>query len=193
MVWRSQTVKKVMPQTSSAPAANFEKDALAHLNSVYNLARQLTSNAQDAEDVVKEVYLRASKSYHRFRGGDARSWLLKIARNVCYTRLLQNPPDQSISFEEELLDSDAQFQDREDAAAQSTSGALLQKALRVLPTHCREVLVLRELEGMSYREIATILGVPEGSVMLRLSRARTYLRESMTNALSAKAGKSAAK
>ena len=170
---------------------NFEQDALPHLKSVYSLARQLTRNAQDAEDVVQEAYLRAFRFYHQFRGGDVRPWLLRIARNVYYTRLRENPRVQSISFDEEFASLDLEFTITGNAAAQSVNAVLIQRALQVLPMRCREVLVLRELEGMSYREIATILGVAQGTVMSRLSRARAYLRHSIADATCAKAGKSA--
>ena len=159
----------------------FEQDTLPHLNSIYNLARHLTRNEQEAEDIVQETYLRAFRFYPRFQGGDARPWLLKIARNVFYTRVERNPPLEPIDFDQHLTSRDEHFLNPEEAVIQSADRALLERALAALPTHCREVLILRELEEMSYREISVILGVPAGTVMSRLSRARAYLRQCMTD------------
>lgn len=177
-------------RTKEAPLSDlsFEEDILPHLNSAYNLARQLTRNDQDAEDIVQEAYLRAFRFYDRFRGGDGRPWLLKIVRNVFYTWLRENPAHRHIDFDEDLVNSDPQFANPEKALVQSTSGALLQRALEALPTQGREVLVLREIEGMSYQEISTVVGVPTGTVMSRLSRARTRLRQSVMELISARPG-----
>jgi len=159
---------------------------LPHLNSAYNLARQLTRNDPDAEDIVQEAYLRAFRFYDRFRGGDARPWLLKIVRNVFYTWLRQNPAHRRIDFDDGLINSDPQFGNPEKALVQRTSGVLLQRALEALPTQGREVVVLREIEGMSYQDISTVVGVPTGTVMSRLSRARTRLRQSVMELINAR-------
>lgn len=159
----------------------FEEDTLPHLNSVYNLARHLTRNEQEAEDVVQETYLRALRFYPGFQGGDARPWLLKIARNVFYTRLQRNPPLERIDLDHHLTSRHEHFWNPEEAVIHSAGHALLQRALAALPTHYREVLILRELEERSYREIAVVLGVPVGTVMSRLSRARACLRQSITD------------
>jgi len=166
----------------------FEQDVLPHLNTVYNFVRHLTRNDQDAEDVVQEAYLRAFRFYSRFRGGDARPWLLKIARNVFYTGLRQNSRFDQIDFGQDLTIPDRHFPNPEEAVLQSTTGAMLQRALEALPSHCREVLVLRELEGMSYQEIATVLEVPTGTVMSRLSRARALLRQFMAESMTGNSG-----
>jgi RNA polymerase sigma factor (sigma-70 family) len=166
--------------------ADFEQDALPHLNSAYNLARWLTRNNEDAEDLVQEAYLRAFKFYRRFRGGDARPWLLKIVRNAYYTSLQQNPVRRLIDFDEDLVSRDPYFANPEEILIQNRSGALLRRALETLPARSREMLILRELEGMSYKEISTVVGVPTGTVMSRLSRARARLRQSTTDLMNAR-------
>lgn len=177
---------KEAPLSDLSCSRGFEEDTLPHLNRAYNLARQLTRNDQDAEDIVQEAYLRAFRFYDRFRGGDARPWLLKIVRNVFYTWLRQKPAHQRIDFDQDLISRDPQFANPEEALVQRASGVLLQRALETLPTQCREVLVLREIEGMSYQEISTVVGVPTGTVMSRLSRARARLRQSMTDLINAR-------
>lgn len=172
-----------MPKESRSGA--FEQDVLPHLNSAYNLARHLSRNDQDAQDIVQEAYLRAFKFYSGFRGGDARPWLLKIVRNTFYTWLQQRPEREALDFDEEVASRDQNFANPEQALLQSASRALLQKALEALPTYCREVIVFRELEGMSYKEISDITGVPTGTVMSRLSRGRARLRQSLVDLMNA--------
>jgi RNA polymerase sigma-70 factor, ECF subfamily len=158
--------------------SNFEQAVLPHLDAAYNLARWLTRNAQDAEDVAQEAYLRAFRFFPGFRGGEARAWLLKIVRNTCYTWLHANRPLQDAAeFDENVFSPDSRAPNPEEAVLQNDSGALVRKALQKLPPHFREVLILRELEGMSYREIADITGMPAGTVMSSLSRARGHLRQ----------------
>ena len=169
----------------------FGQDTWPHLKSVYNLARHLTRNKQEAEDVVQETYLRAVRFYPRFQGGDARPWLLKIARNVFYTRLRRNPPFEPRDFDRQPTSGHEQFRNPEDAVIQSARRSLLQRALAAVPRHCREVLVLRELEEMSYREMSVVLGVPAGTVMSRLSRARTCLLQCMTDLVNTSTKKTA--
>jgi RNA polymerase sigma factor (sigma-70 family) len=158
----------------------FEQNALAHLNSAYNLARWLTRNEQDAEDIVQEAYLRAFRFHHRFRGGDARPWLLKIVRNVYYTRLQRNRTQQSIDSETDFAGR-GQYGDPEEMAIQNDSRLLLQRALETLSPRLREMLILRELEGMSYKEISAVASVRIGTVMSSLSRARACLRQSVND------------
>jgi RNA polymerase sigma-70 factor (ECF subfamily) len=147
---------------------NFEHEVLPHLDAAYNLARWLTRNEQDAQDVVQEAFLRAFRFFPGFRGGDTRAWLMKIVRNTCYTWLQVNRPLQDATeFDENLFLSDSR-------------DPLLRKALMKLPPTFREVLILRELEGMSYREIADITSMPAGTVMSSLSRARGRLRQVLT-------------
>ncbi len=163
----------------------FEKDVLPHLNSAYNLARHLSRNDQDAEDIVQEAYLRALRFYSGFRGGDARPWLLTIVRNTFYNWLQQKPEREPLDFDEDLVSADQCFPNPEQALVQSASRALLQRALEALPAYCREVLILRELEEMSYNEISNITGVPTGTVMSRLFRGRARLRQLLLDLMNA--------
>src|ERR1700675_2421714 len=169
-----------MPQQNPAP--NFEQAVLPHLDAAYNLARWLMRNQQDAEDVVQEAYLRSFRFFPGFRGGDPRAWLLKIVRNTCYTWLHVNRPLQDpTEFDENLFRPDSCAPNPEEALLQNDSDTLVRKALEKLPPNFREVLILRELEGMSYREIADITGMPAGTVMSSLSRARGRLHQAMTD------------
>jgi len=165
---------------------DFEREVLPHLDAAYNLARWLTRNDQDAQDVVQEAYLRAFRFFSGFRGGEARAWLLKIVRNTCYTWLQQNRPQHATEeFDERLFGPDPLAPNPEEALLRSDSGKLLRQALEILPTDFREVLILRELEGMSYKEISAVTGMPLGTVMSRLSRARSGLRQSLANLVNA--------
>ncbi len=160
---------------------NFEQAVLPHLDSAYNLARWLTRNNQDADDVVQEAYLRAFRFFPGFRGGDARAWLMRIVRNTCFTWLHTNRPLQDAAeFDENLYPPASPALNPEDLALQNDNGTLMRKALEKLPPNFREVIILRELEGMSYREIAEITGMPAGTVMSSLSRARDRLRHVLT-------------
>jgi RNA polymerase sigma factor (sigma-70 family) len=163
----------------------FEEAVLPHLDSAYNLARWLTRNEQDAEDIVQEAYLRAFRYFPSFHGGEARAWLMKIVRNTCYTwmdatRALRD----SVEFDENALPADRRDLDPEKVLLQSDNAGLVRKALKSLPANFREVLILRELEGMSYREIAQITGIPPGTVMSSLSRGRGRLRQALTSLMS---------
>jgi len=162
----------------------FEEAVLPHLDAAYNLARWLTRNTQDAEDVVQEAYLRAFRFFGGFHGGNARAWLLKIVRNTCYTWLHQNRTHQATDLFDEQIHTDvAESRNPETLLLQRADGQLLNQALDELPTDFREVLVLLELEGLSYKEIAEVLGTPIGTVMSRLARARHRLRESLSRHL----------
>src|SRR5690349_13382106 len=160
---------------------NFEQEVLPHLDAAYNLARWLTRNDQDAQDVVQEAYLRAFRFFSGFHGGDARAWLMKIVRNTSYTWLHANRPLQDAAeFDENFFPPDSRAPDPEEVLLQNDNAALLRKAMEKLPPNSREVLILRELEGMSYKEIADITGMPVGTVMSSLSRARGRLRQVLT-------------
>jgi RNA polymerase sigma factor (sigma-70 family) len=160
---------------------NFEEAVLAHLDAAHNLARWLTRNKQDAEDVVQEAYLRAFRFFPRFRGGDARAWLMRIVRNTCYSWLHANRHLQDATeFDEKLFSPDERNPNPEEVVLQNHSSALVRQALEMLPPNFREVLILRELEGLSYREIANITAMPTGTVMSSLSRARKRLRQVLT-------------
>jgi RNA polymerase sigma-70 factor (ECF subfamily) len=170
------------------PAPNFEQAVLPHLDAAYNLARWLTRNEQDAEDIVQEAYLRAFRFFPGFRGGDARPWLLRIVRNACYTWLHANRPLQDAAqFDEDLFPPDPSPPNPEEVVLRNDSDTLVRKALEKLPPNFREVLILRELEGMSYREIADITGMPAGTVMSSLSRARGHLRRVLTTLMNGNA------
>lgn len=160
--------------------ARFEQIVLLHLDSAYNLARWLTRNDQDAEDVVQEACLRAFKFFSGFHGGDSRAWLLAIVRNTCYTWLQQNRAHELVAFfDEEIHNFDDDTFDPEKMLLQNADQQLLRQALEDLPLEFREVTVLHELEGLSYKEIARVSGIPLGTVMSRLSRARKRLQQSL--------------
>jgi RNA polymerase sigma-70 factor, ECF subfamily len=161
--------------------STFEQTVLPHLDAAYNLARWLTRDEQDAQDVVQESYLRAFRFFAGFRGGNARAWLMQIVRTTCYTWLCANRPlQEATEFDENLFPPDSRALNPEEVVLQIHNGAVLRKALEMLPPNFREVLILRELEEMSYREIAEITGMPAGTVMSSLSRARGRLRQALT-------------
>jgi RNA polymerase sigma-70 factor (ECF subfamily) len=161
--------------------ANFENSVLPHLSAAYNLARWLTRNEHDAEDVVQEAYLRAFKFFSGFRGGDIRAWLLTIVRNTCYTWMQQNRSRHlSIGLDDEIYAIESAGPDPEAALLQSVDSEVLRRALDELPIEFREAIVLRELEEMSYKEVAAIVGVPLGTVMSRLARGRKRLQQVLT-------------
>ena len=150
---------------------------LPHLDSAYNLARWLTGNEHDTEDVVQDAYLRAVKFFDSFRGGDARPWLLTIVRHACYDWLERNRSHQSLTvFDEELHSDQDDSLDPAQLVLRQENQEMLRQALSELPVEFREVLVLRELEGLSYKEIAAITSLPPGTIMSRLARARERLR-----------------
>jgi RNA polymerase sigma-70 factor, ECF subfamily len=169
----------------TATRERFEQAVLPHLDAAYNLARWLTRNDQDAQDVTQEAFLRAFRFFDGYQGGNMRAWLLTIVRNTCYTWLHQNrPPDSAVEFDEEIHSSESSGgADPELQVLASADKETLHRALEELPGIFREVLVLREMEGMSYKEIADVASVSIGTVMSRLARARTRLRESLGAAL----------
>jgi RNA polymerase sigma-70 factor (ECF subfamily) len=158
--------------------ARFEQVVLPHLDAAHNLARWLTRDDHDAEDVVQEAYLRAFRFFGGFHGVEGRAWLLAIVRNTCYTWLEKNrPPEHALSFDEEQHSGAARSSGPEASLVQDEQGKAIRQALNELPREFREVLVLRELEGLQYKEIATIAGIPLGTVMSRLARARETLHK----------------
>ena len=155
--------------------SHFERAILPHLDAAYNLARWLTRNETDAEDVVQEAYLRAFRFFSGFHGGNSRAWLLTIVRNTSYTWLQQNRPNElTAEFDEEIhsVESD----NPEKILLENADKQLLKQTLEELPPEFREAMILRELEGLSYKEIADITDVPIGTVMSRLARARKRLQ-----------------
>lgn len=157
---------------------NYEEALLPHLDAAYNLARWLTRDARDAEDVVQEAYLRALKHFDTFKGGDARPWLLKIVRNTYYTSIQRNRiTEASTPFEEEEDTHVSDAPSPEMLLLKETDKQLVRRALRKLPTEFLEVIVLREFEELSYKQIAETVQVPVGTVMSRLARARGRLAQ----------------
>ena len=153
----------------------FEQTVVPHLDAAYNLSRWLTRNDTDAQDVVQEAYLRAFKFFGSYHGGDSRAWLLTIVRNTCYTWLQQNRARElTTEFDEEVHSTESV--NPETLLIEVANKQLLKHALDELPVSYREVVILRELEGLSYKEIAEIADVPVGTVMSRLARARKRLQ-----------------
>ena len=164
--------------------ARFEQTVLPHLDAAYNLARWLTSNDDDAQDVVQEAYMRAFEFFEGFYGADGRGWLLTIVRNTCFTWLRRNRSAQlATEFDEEIHSEPEASANPEELLLEKVDREQLQAALEELPVEFREALVLRELEGLSYKEIADVSGVPVGTVMSRLARARDRLREGLARRL----------
>lgn len=163
----------------------FEAAVLPHLDAAYNFARWLTRNDQDAEDIVQAAFVRAFRFFDGFRGDDARSWLLTIVRNVYYSSLRDSRHEnEAESFDEMLHSERALMPDDGPYHVGSNPEAMLQtaytrravtRALEKLPGSFREVIVLKEIEDLSYKEIADIAGIPIGTVMSRLSRGRKLL------------------
>jgi len=158
----------------------FRNVVLPHLDDAYGLARWLTGNRTDAEDVVQEACLRAFRSIGSFSNGNSRAWLLTIVRNAAYSWLLKNRPAAIVMVEDiegvELArPSDLDIETPETAPIAKTDARLLEAAIAALPPPFRETLVLRDVHGLSYREIAEVTGAPAGTAMSRLARARGAL------------------
>jgi len=157
---------------------NFEEATLPHLGVAYNLARWLTRDDRDAEDVVQEAYLRAFKHFGSFHGGEGRPWLLAIVRNTCYTWMQHNrSPELTIRLDDQLHEIESKDLNPEALLLQSADSQMVRQALEELPAEFREVIVLRELEGLSYKKIADVAEIPIGTVMSRLARARKRLQQ----------------
>lgn len=155
---------------------NFEEAVMPHLDAAYNLARWLMRNEHDAQDMVQEAYLRAFRFFGGFHGTDARAWLLTIVRNTCYTWLKRKQaPEFTCDFEEAVMTKESDEPDPESSHELKVQAQLINEAIEKLPAEFREVVILRELEELSYKEIAAITGIPIGTVMSRLSRARKRL------------------
>jgi RNA polymerase sigma factor (sigma-70 family) len=160
--------------------ARFRNVVLPHLDDAYGLARWLTGNRTDAEDVVQEACLSAFRSIGSFSSGNSRAWLLTIVRNAAYSWLLKNRPAALVMVEdiegvEPARPSDPDIETPETALIAKTDARLLETAIAALPAPFRETFVLRDVHGLSYREIAEVTGAPVGTVMSRLARARCAL------------------
>ena len=153
---------------------------MPHLAAAHNLARWLTRNDHDAEDVVQEAYLRAFRFFDSFRGDDPRAWLLTIVRNTCFTWLERNRKPES-ALPDDIADCNPAQSNPEEVLAANIEASLLRQALEELPLEFREAIVLRELEGLSYKEISQVTSVPIGTVMSRLARGRARLQKLLTD------------
>lgn len=158
----------------------FEQQVLPHIDAAFNLARWLTRNDHDAEDVVQDAMLRAYRHFEGLRG-EARPWLLAIVRNACFSWIQRNrPAEVAAGLDGDAAEAATPPADGPEALlARELDRRMLNKAIAALPLQFREVLILRELEDLSYREIARIADVPIGTVMSRLARARRLLTESV--------------
>jgi RNA polymerase sigma-70 factor (ECF subfamily) len=172
------------PVTEGDRLARFETALLPHLDAAYDLARWLTRDDRDADDVVQEAYLRALRFIDGLRGDDGRAWLLTIVRRTCYTWLARNRDARQTA----LIAVDDQPDDAspnpEALLIQGADRTLVRSAIDALPLEFREVLVLRELENLSYKEIAAVVDVPLGTVMSRLARARERLHRDLARRVS---------
>ena len=158
------------------PRRVFEEIVVPHLDAAFNYARWLTRNDADAQDVVQDAYVRALRFFSSLRGDDARAWLLTIVRNTWYGRFARQRAVQPPAVFDES--TDARSDDTLDSEAlmiQQQTVEAVRRAVVQLPVDFREVIVLRELEGLSYKEIAAIVGIPIGTVMSRLARGRERL------------------
>jgi len=163
--------------------ALFEATVLPHLSAAYNLARWLLRDDTIAEDVVQESYLRALKYFSGYHGGDSRAWLLTIVRNTSYNWLQQNRSKELMNPIEDAEALTSTEANPETVLRQRIDHELLRQALTELPIEFREVLILREMEGFSYKEIAALADLPIGTVMSRLARARARLQQRLAGRL----------
>jgi RNA polymerase sigma-70 factor (ECF subfamily) len=172
-----------MMEPSSTDTARFAEMALPHLDAAYNLARWLTRDTSDASDVVQEAMLRALRFFASYRGGSGKSWLLTIVRNTAVDWMRTNRPAQiavQIGDDDPFENIADSGEDPEAALIRMGDRQQLDRLIAALPADFRECLVLRELEELSYKEIAAVTGVPIGTVMSRLARARQLMQRALT-------------
>jgi RNA polymerase sigma-70 factor (ECF subfamily) len=154
----------------------FERIILPHLDDAYTLARYLLRDEHDAQDVVQDAVLRALRYFDGYRDGDARAWLLTIVRNCCLSWQRRHRADRlAVPFADEVTEQLSDPQESDALAIERSERAVLERAIATLPTEFREVIVLREVEDLSYKEISEVVGIPIGTVMSRLARARKRL------------------
>jgi RNA polymerase sigma-70 factor (ECF subfamily) len=164
--------------------ARFEELMMPHLDAAYNLARWLTRNEHDARDVVQEAFLRAFKFFDGFHGTNSRAWLLTIVRNTAFSWLQKNRRNElETEFDEEIHGPQEDISEPLAALLKNAEQQLVRQAIEELPLEAREIMILRELEDLSYKEIAEITQVPLGTVMSRLARARKHLQNVLTQRL----------
>ncbi|HEY6969285.1 MAG TPA: sigma-70 family RNA polymerase sigma factor [Candidatus Angelobacter sp.] len=156
----------------------FERVVLRHMDSAFNLARWFTRNQDDAKDLAQEAFLRAFKAFDRFEGEDGRVWLLTIVRNLYYTSVSHKPQEQT-EFDEQIHSAEEFSSSPEVLLLRGAEAQAVRQAIEELPSEFRGPLILRELEGLSYKEIGAIMDVPLGTVMSRLARARDYLKRKL--------------
>jgi len=167
----------------------FEMLFQPHLDAAFNLARHLCSNACDAEDIVQEAYMRAYRSFDKYTDNNSRAWILTITRNTCYSWMRRNYMKPDISFDEESVNDYVDVAEQDAVIPRSPEQNVMalcdqqnvKSAIDALSLEFREVIILRELEGFSYREIGQVLDIPDGTVMSRLARARRRLRKLLEN------------
>jgi RNA polymerase sigma-70 factor (ECF subfamily) len=159
----------------------FEQATLPHLDAAYNLARWLTQDAHAAEDVVQEAYYRAARYFDSFRGGDGRAWLLGVVRRASFDWLAKRRAHAAVVFNEDVHDRGDESSNPEFLAIRKSDQAQVRAALEELPPQLREVIVLRELDGLSYQEIAAVTEAPIGTVMSRISRGRQQLQRRLAS------------
>ncbi len=176
------------PHLDSDERGRFEQTTLPHLDAAYNLARWLTQDEHAAEDVVQEAYLRAARYFASFRGGDGRPWLLGVVRRASLDWISKRRTQPAVAFNEELHDQGDDALNPERIAFSNSDQASVRQALADLPLQLREVVVLRELEGMTYQQIATLTEVPIGTVMSRLSRGRQQLQRRLASSFGQNTG-----
>jgi RNA polymerase sigma-70 factor, ECF subfamily len=169
----------------SSEVQRFEAEVMPHLDAAYTLARYLMRNDSDAEDVVQDACLRALKYFAGFRGGEGtsgRAWLLAIVRNTAFSARRGQPAEAAFTEFDEAVHSEAIAERHPEAALlRRDARASFARALDGLAPELREVIVLREVEGLSYKEISDVASVPLGTVMSRLSRARGRLQEALSS------------
>src|SRR6478609_7625983 len=168
----------MVPVDDQERARLFEQAVLPHLDAAYNLARWLAGNDHDAQDVAQEASLRAFRFFENFRGENPRAWLLSIVRNTFYTWLRKNrPPEKMVEIDDETLDIEDASATVEAVNPHFADAEAVRRAIADLPVEFREIVILREMEGFSYKEIADLAEVPIGTVMSRLARARKILQK----------------
>ena len=180
----------LLSMRSAGTTADFERLFLPHLNAAYNLARLLTRNAQDAEDIVQESYLRALRAFSTFHGEACRPWLMTIVRNTAFTWLRKNGAQAAHSEFDERYHGGVE-QSPETQSLETEQSIRLNRCIEKLPADFREAIALREQEELSYREISEITGAPVGTVMSRLARARARLAQCMAHGLSSRSAREA--